>query len=583
MTSGAEIRRSLRQTRIVTAVVFLILAVIVVVASAEFWRQRAEQSLRAQAAETLAVQTEALTRILDKYRLLPPLLSREASIVSLFDAGGHASDAARSKAIDIHGMSGAKEVVLFYPDGRVLAAARGFFGDSVPDQDELLEAARQGRLGRQAIALPSGQRVYGFSSGIWRGEKLLGIVAVYVDFDPVEETWSLSTNPIFVTDSSDTVFLTNRPGWRMQSASAVMSTGNSPDRLLLGTARVPHGDLTRDLPLLGWRLHVLSDERPLLAAQWTGALIATLFCLLIGAGLAFLIQRREAGALQRRRDRATALRLERLVRERTRELSETNLSLSREIDERRLTEEQLRKTQAELVQAAKLAVLGQMSAALSHEFNQPLAALRTYSDNAQRFLENGKTDRVSDNLSRIGRLIDRMAGLSRSLLSFSRKPGTQTKAVALGPVLDEALMLARPRAGKAGVELALVPCEPLPEVLGGHIRLSQVFVNLINNGIDAASGSAGARVEIAVDKIGHEVVVRIGDSGPGVPAGDRDTVFEPFYTTKEVGSGIGIGLSIVASIVHDFDGTIELRDSALGGAEFAVHLRHAESDQIAAE
>ena len=90
-------------------------------------------------------------------------------------------------------------------------------------------------------------------------------------------------------------------------------------------------------------------------------------------------------------------------------------------------------------------------------------------------------------------------------------------------------------------------------------------------------------MEIAVDKIGHEVVVRIGDSGPGVPAGDRDTVFEPFYTTKEVGSGIGIGLSIVASIVHDFDGTIELRDSALGGAEFAVHLRHAESDQIAAE
>ena len=141
MTSGAEIRRSLRQTRIVTAVAFLILAVIVVVASAEFWRQRAEQSLRAQAAETLAVQTEALTRILDKYRLLPPLLSREASIVSLFDAGGHASDAARSKAIDIHGMSGAKEVVLFYPDGRILAAARGFFGDSVPDQEELLEGS----------------------------------------------------------------------------------------------------------------------------------------------------------------------------------------------------------------------------------------------------------------------------------------------------------------------------------------------------------------------------------------------------------------------------------------------------------
>ncbi len=583
MASGAEIRRSLRRTRIVAAVAFVVVAAIVVVASAEFWRQRAEQRQRAQAAETLAVQAEALTRILDKYRLLPPLLSREASIVALFDAGGHATDAARRKAIDIHGMSGAKEVVLFHADGRILAAARGLLAHEAPDQGELLDAARQGRLGRQAIALPSGQRVYGFSSGIWRGGELLGIVAVYVDFDPVEETWSLSTNPIFVTDSSNTIFLTNRPLWRMQPASAVMSASGSPDRLLLGSAQVPHGDLTRDLPLLGWRLHVLSAERPLAVAWWTGAVIAGLVCLLVGIGLAFLIQRREAGALRMRRDRATALRLERLVRERTRALSETNVSLSREIDERRATEEQLRMTQAELVQAAKLAVLGQMSAALSHEFNQPLAAMRTYSDNAQRFLERGKADRVSDNLSRIGGLIDRMAGLSRSLLSFSRKPGTKIRAVPLRPVLDEALMLARPRARKAGVELVLFPDDPLPDVLGGHIRLSQVFVNLINNGIDAATDSTAARVEIDVQEVDGDVVVRIGDSGPGIAAGQRDAVFEPFFTTKDVGSGIGIGLSIVASIVREFDGRIALGDSPLGGAEFAVRLRLAESGQLAAE
>jgi two-component system C4-dicarboxylate transport sensor histidine kinase DctB len=584
MVSGAEIRRSFRLTRIITACLFLVTAAAAVITSAELWRQQAERQLQAKAAETLAVQAEALSGILDKYRLLPPLLSREASVVALFrDADGDTSNAARQKAIEIHGMSGAKEVAFLYPDGRVLAAARDLFANDISMQNKLVSAARQGRLGREAISLDSQQRVYGFASGIWEEGTLLGIIAVYVDFDPVEATWSLSTNPIFVTDQSGTVFLTNRPAWRLKPVSELMSETASSRRLLLGSTLIPHGDLTRELPLLDWQLHVLSDERPLVTARWTGGVIAALACLLIGAAVVFFMQRREAQTLRMRRDRATALRLERLVRERTRALSETNLSLSREIDERRLTEEQLRMTQAELVQAAKLAVLGQMSAALSHEFNQPLAAMRSYSDNAQRFLEKGKTENVTDNLNRIGGLIDRMAGLSRSLLSFSRKPGTKTNAVPLGPILDEALMLAQPRARKAGVELKRDTSDESHRVLGGQIRLSQVFVNLINNAVDAVSDRDGGCVRISVGEEAGDVVVRVEDNGPGIPDGQRAMVFEPFFTTKDVGAGIGIGLSIVSSIVRDFGGRIDLEDSKLGGARFMVRLKAAEGDKMAAE
>lgn len=583
MTSGAEIRDSFRRTRIIVASLFFAVSVASIVISAELWRQQAERQLQAKAAETLAVQAEALSGILDKYRLLPPLLSREASVVSLFRGGNDESGVARRKAIEIHGMSGAKEVAFLFPDGRVLATARDLFSNDIATQDQMLAAARQGRLGREAIALDGGERVYGFASGVWEDGALLGILAVYVDFDPVEATWSLSTNPIFVTDRSGIVFLTNRPAWRLKPVSDLMSGTSSARRMLLGGEQIPHGDATLSLPLLDWELHVLSDQRPLASARWTGGVIAALVCLLLGAIAAYFVQRREAHTLRMRRDRATALRLERLVRERTRALSETNLSLSREIDERRQTEDRLRKTQAELVQAAKLAVLGQMSTALSHEFNQPLAALRTYSDNARRFLEKGKLDNVSDNLTRIGGLVDRMAGLSRSLLSFSRKPGNKTGAVALEPVLEESLLLVEPRARKAGVLVKRDMADAAHQVLGGHIRLSQVFVNLISNAVDAVSGQDQGCVWIAVRHHEDEIAVLVEDNGSGVPEDIGEKIFEPFFTTKEVGSGIGIGLSIVRNILDEFDGRIDLDDSDHGGARFTVRLKMAETGSLAAE
>ena len=138
------------------------------------------------------------------------------------------------------------------------------------------------------------------------------------------------------------------------------------------------------------------------------------------------------------------------MRDRTRALSITNRSLSHEVEVRREAEERLRKYQDELIQTAKLAALGQMSTALSHEYNQPLAAIRSYADNALRFLDRGMTSEVSGNLTRINGLVDRMAELSRTLLSFSRKPGATIGPVPLGTVIDEALLLARPRARGRG-------------------------------------------------------------------------------------------------------------------------------------
>ena len=585
MVSGRRIRRDFRRIRLIAG---LAMALVSIAAIAFFARYRGEEARAAvehKAAETLAVQRETLAGVLDKYRLLPPLLARQDDIAELFRGGPSSGEPERAhrKAEEVAGLSGAKDVAFLYPDGRRLGSARGVFPGGSADRAALIDAVMQGRLGRAAVSLDSDERAYAFASGVRHNGTIIGVVVVYVGFDAIEATWSLSANPIFVSDPAGLVFLTNQAEWRLAPLETIVDGDLPEQRFTVAGTPVPHIDLVRDLPLLNWRLHVLADTRPVAQARLAGGLMAALACLLAAIVVAILIHRRERSVLARRGERVAALRLERMVRDRTRALSDTNRSLSTEIAERRQAEDRLRKAQADLVQAAKLAALGQMSAALSHEFNQPLAAIGTYAENAGRFLERRREDLVGENLKRIGAMVERMAELSRTLLSFARRPGTSIAPVPLGAVVDEAMILVRPRARKAGVRLAIDERLRGVDVLGGRTRLSQVFVNLLNNAIDALSERSDAEIRIALESAGETVVVLVADNGPGIPEALRRSVFEPFFTTKEAGSGIGIGLSIAYSIAQDFGGGIELRDAPEGGCVFAVRLTAAEVAREAAE
>lgn len=586
MQSRVAIEKQFRLTRIGLFVVWAVLSAIVVAWSVSAAKDRALSDVMQKAGETLSVQTEILSGVLDKYRLLPPLLSGQSSIRALFvrDVDGNAQSVdARRMAEAIGGMSAAMDVAFFFPDGELLANARGSFAERDEGLPELIQVAMQGRLGRAALSNSRGERTYAFSSGVRREGKFVGVVVVYVDFYRVEAAWALSARRIFVTDKAGTVFLANDPNWRLNPLSELRQAGGV-DRYLINGRFEERLDLVRRLPLLEWDLHVLADPAPVAAARLNAAAIASLAALLIGV-IAFVVLRRNEEALIRARsDRATALRLERVVRDRTRALSITNQSLSQEVEVRREAENRLRKTQDELVQTAKLAALGQMSTALSHEYNQPLAAIRSYADNALKFLDRGSLSEVSGNLSRINGLVERMAELSRTLLSFSRKPGATIGPVPLGTIVDEALLLARPRARAAGVA-AIDVGEGISGlyVIGGRIRLGQVFVNLVNNAIDALSGQADARIEIDARREGERVVVTVTDNGPGIAPDKLPKVFEPFFTTKGVGDGIGIGLSIVDNIIRDFGGTIMVANRPEGGACFTIDLRAAEPDVLERE
>jgi two-component system C4-dicarboxylate transport sensor histidine kinase DctB len=586
MQSRVAIEKQFRLTRIGLFVVWAVLSAIAVAWSVGAAKERALSDVMQKAGETLSVQTEILSGVLDKYRLLPPLLSRQSSIRALFvrDAEGNAQSLdARRTAEAISGMSAAMDVAFFFPDGELLANARGSFAERDEGLPQLIEVAMQGRLGRAALSNSRGERTYAFSAGVRREGKFVGVIIVYVDFYRVEAAWALSARRIFVTDKAGTIFLANDPNWRLNPLSELRQPG-SPDRYLINGRYEERLDLVRHLPVLEWDLHVLADPAPVAAARLNAAVIASLAALLV-AVIAFVVLRRNEEAVVRSRsDRATALRLERVVRDRTRALSITNQSLSQEVDVRREAEELLRKTQNELVQTAKLAALGQMSTALSHEYNQPLAAIRSYADNALKFLDRGAISEVSGNLSRINSLVERMAELSRTLLSFSRKPGATIGPVPLGTIVDEALLLARPRARAAGIAtIAVGEGVAGLYVIGGRIRLGQVFVNLVNNAIDALSGQAGGSIEIDARREGERVVITVTDNGPGIEPDQLLKVFEPFFTTKGVGDGIGIGLSIVDNIIRDFGGTIMVTNRLEGGACFTIDLRAADPDVLERE
>ncbi|MCP1199625.1 ATP-binding protein [Notoacmeibacter sp. MSK16QG-6] len=597
--SGYAVRRKFRYlTRALIAAV-LIIGTALVLTLQHFARDSAIADLRRQASETLALQSSALTGHLDKFRLLPPLLAGRDTIQTIFAENDSRSGITEAKRAA--GLSGAKDVLFLRPDGSVFASAHGEFDGHEFGGGELLRTAMQNRLGRQTFSGSLGQPLYAFASAIRRDDAFLGAIVVLVGLDQLENIWALSHEPILVT-WRDVILIGNRPLWK---GAQLHSHADAPGLLVAeggtrGLVRLrsePEDDATKlaylaelDLPLLDWRLHALVDATPLSRTVDLALTTGLLLTVLAGLTGLTLLKRSEIAALRLRNERAQALRLERRVRDRTVELRSVNQSLEQEVEVRQLAEKQLRKTQSELIHTAKLAVLGQMSATLSHEYNQPIAAVRSQAENARTFLSRSKPERADISLSHIIRLTERMGDLSKSLLGFARRPGSDIAPTSLSAALDEALMLTGPRLRKAGISLNSEDVGKDIRVMGGRLRLTQVLVNLINNAADALEGlgvepgtgrpeTDTPRISISATRSDDFCLIRIEDNGPGLPDRPASEIFEPFVSTKGVGEGLGIGLSVVDSIVTDFGGGISAGSSAMGGACFEIRLLPAEASE----
>ncbi|WP_443088900.1 ATP-binding protein [Vibrio sp. M260118] len=255
-------------------------------------------------------------------------------------------------------------------------------------------------------------------------------------------------------------------------------------------------------------------------------------------------------------------------------VKKTNLKLEAEVVERRLAEERLRVTQDELVQAGKLAALGQLSVGITHEINQPLTAISSHTRSAQKWLEQGRLDKATDNLHKIETLLGKVAALTHHLKAFSRKSDGKISSVAVMPVVNDAIELFANKQVPIVLDCNLSANE---SVRANPIRLEQVLVNLISNAIDAVEMTSEPVISVSVFRSGESVTIAVKDNGKGILADDIPHIFDPFYTRKEVGKGLGLGLSIAFNIIKDFGGSIRVNSQPQQGSEFVVYLKGVKS------
>ncbi|MCG8427205.1 MAG: ATP-binding protein [Chromatiales bacterium] len=271
--------------------------------------------------------------------------------------------------------------------------------------------------------------------------------------------------------------------------------------------------------------------------------------------------------------------LEARVEERTKDLTASNTRLMREIEEHRRTEKALRDTQDQLIQAAKLAALGQMSTGISHELNQPLAAIRSYADNARALINNERVDDACWNMEQISGLTERMARISTQLKVFSRKTTGQVVSVSLTAAIENSVQILAPRIRETNTEIDIQLPETELYVMADMVQLEQVLVNLIGNAIHAVEALEKRDIEISAKVQGLRVITRILDSGPGIAEENLTRIFDPFFTTKEEGRGLGLGLSISHRIVDGMNGLLYAANDQQAGAVFTLELPQADAPE----
>lgn len=608
-----------RERRMILGLVALALCLGLTLLVARIATQGYLSEAQARAESTLRQTANSLEGHLRRFEALPELLADTPEMLELVTSP---DDPARRMAMNR--WLKAKNAVVQSSDlyvidraGNTLAAsnhdqADSFVGQNFAYRPYFTEALAGGKGRFFALGTTSGVRGYYFGAPIRDGQgRVAGVVALKIGVDDIEASWRTWEYRIIVSDPDGIIFMSTDPRWRYQGLLPLTEARLSrlaesrrysdvvPEALNVRRAQEGAFDLMRlqaedgleheylvtaqAMPEAGWTVHVLLDTASL-RAQARLAVAAFVLLLAVGLSLVVVVGQRRARLAERIAMQAAAqVELERQVQERTADLMRVNRQIETEVAERRLTEQELRRTQADLVQAGKLAALGQMSAALSHEINQPLAAARNYADSAALLIDRGDGGRARENIGHILSLIDRMAAIARHLRNVARKPDEVLKVLSLPAVLDEAMVVVGARLKAAGAEVVVDLPADLPAVRGGPVRLQQVLVNVLSNAADAMEGAALRRIEVSARVEGGRVVLSVRDHGPGVPAAIADRIFDPFFTTKTVGAGLGLGLSISYNIMKDFGGDLRVTTHPQGGAVFDIVLQAAEAGQLAAE
>ncbi|MBY5667596.1 sensor histidine kinase [Rhizobium leguminosarum] len=594
---------------------YAVLALLAVVASlwasGEIGRHRAEAALEEQARMDARLNAALLRTVLEKYRALPFVLSQDAALAAAL-AGNDAGAFERLSQKLENLAAGTKAAVIYVidKDGLAVSASNwreptSFVGNDYRFREYFQGAVERGQAEHFALGTVSKKPGLYISQRISGSNGLLGVVVIKVEFDDVEADWNASNTPSYVVDERGIVLITSIPSWRFMTIGRIAEDRLTAIRESLQFGDAPLQPLPRDMvrnlgdgldvvgivmpgdagktrfldvatsvPATGWHLQHLVALGPSVDAGIREArMLALLILLPLLAGTAFLLRRRHVITLRISSEQRAREELERRVAERTLDLSQARDRLQAEIVGHKSTEQKLQAVQQDLVQANRLAILGQVAAGVAHEINQPVATIRAYADNARTFLNRGQTAPAGENLESIAALTERIGSITEELKTFARKGRGSTEPTGLKDVIEGAVMLLRSRfAGRMDTLDIDLPPDEL-QVMGNRIRLEQVLINLLQNALEAVAPKAGdGRVEIRTSTDAGMVTVTVADNGPGIPPEIRKGLFTPFNTSKE--SGLGLGLVISKEIVGDYGGRMEVASDS-GGTRFIVQLRKA--------
>jgi two-component system C4-dicarboxylate transport sensor histidine kinase DctB len=549
--------------------------------------------LRERSEARLELHATLLEQELARYHYLPAAVQLNPDVLALLrdphDPVAISQAGRFLKALNAE--AGASELYVLDRTGKVLAASNwdeeiSFVGVDLSYRPYFQDAMRTGSGRFYGIGTTSDEPGYFYAKAIVDGGSVLGAATVKVSLDKLQSPWRQSpTQAAMAVDSDGVVILASEPGWKYRTLEplprAVLDRfkatrqfeslplqplGMRTERVLDDRVQIvslPYGDAgghhrfllqERVLSRSDWRMIILSDLEELRAVTLAAQVMTGL-----GLGLAMLLV-----LFIRQRRRVIQLELAA-----TRALEHANVQLERKVAERT---RDLLAAQEKLVHAGKLAALGQMAAGITHELNQPLAALRTLSDNARTLLQRRQAADAETNLDMIAQIVDRMAQMTIQLKIFARKRKSVAGPVTIKPCIDHALMVVEPRRRAQDVEIRLVVENAGTRAVADAARLEQVLVNLLANALDAIGNVEGGEIMIAVSSGEGRVTIAVADNGPGIPPDVLPHLFEPFFTTKEIGAGLGLGLTICDGIVREFDGSLSARNLPDGGAEFAIEL-----------
>jgi len=572
--------------------------------AARLWSEhRTLARIRSEAEATASQRVAVLQSEIEKQRTLPFVLAQDPDVQhALSTPTAERLAALNQKLSSLSTGTRAAVIYLIDADGLTIAASNhdtdiSFIGNNYAFRPYYRVAMEQGHAEHFAYGNVSHKQGLYLSRRIESSDQPIGVIVVKVEFDAIEAQWHRFAEPIFVTDDRGIVLVTSEPTWRFKATAplsaeqqteirASLQFGAAPldplplmpehapqlvIRTVAGRPAVEYMAVTAPVPGTSWTLHLLAPTRATLTIAAIAARSLAVLAGVIGFGIvAIWWTRRRNLQRQHAQAEATRLELEQRVHDRTTELQQTNSRLQAEMDERRRAEEELNELQDELVQANKLATLGQIAASVAHEINQPVAAIRTFADNGAALLDRNDVPQARGNLAIIANLTDRIGSITGELRAFARKAPAAIGPVSLRSALDGALLLVghRLRQQAIGLELALGDSDIT--VAADQTRLEQVVVNLLQNAIEALTDRPSPQIRISADATANEVCVTITDNGPGLPERVLQSLFVPFTTTKA--TGLGLGLVISRDILTEFGGSFSAHNGRDGGAVLILTL-----------